>query len=297
MNRPASTHSVSTVPASTGSALPRRVRIGAVSYLNTKPLVCDLPRLAPQADLVFDLPSRLADGLAAGRYDVALIPSIELFQDPSYVVVSDACIGCRGPVLSVKLLGRRPLRSVRSVAMDEGSRTSVALTRILLRERFGLEPECRPFPIGRSIDEIDADAILVIGDRAIRPLPAGFVEAWDLGDEWCRWSELPFVFAMWVARGDSDWRGDRDAELDGVGAALSAARDRGESRLAEIAAHEAAAVGLHPEACLTYLRDNLHFRLGPRERRGLALFHRHAARLGLAPDGWELRCHDLEPAR
>ena len=75
-----------------------RLRVGAVNYLNTKPLVYRLDRLAPQADVVFDLPSRLADRLAAGSLDVALIPSIEFFQNPEYRIVSDACIACRGPV-------------------------------------------------------------------------------------------------------------------------------------------------------------------------------------------------------
>ena len=105
------------------------MRIGAVSYLNKKPLVYGLAELAPQHELVFDLPSRLADDLAAGRLDVALIPSIEFFQDPAYVIVSDACIGCRGPVLSVKLLSRVAPDKIRTLALDEGSRTSVALTR------------------------------------------------------------------------------------------------------------------------------------------------------------------------
>ena len=85
--------------------------------------------------------------MAAGRLDVALIPSIEFFQNPAYQIVSDACIGCRGPVRSVKLLSRVPLAEIRTLALDEGSRTSVALVRILLRERFGLSPQLLPFPI------------------------------------------------------------------------------------------------------------------------------------------------------
>src|SRR5205085_6110653 len=117
------------------------MRIGAVSYLNTKPLVYRLAELAPQHELVFDLPSRLADDLAAGKLDVALIPSIEFFQNPSYTIVSDACIGCRGPVRSVKLVSRGPLKQIRTLALDEGSRTSVALVQILLRERYGISPQ------------------------------------------------------------------------------------------------------------------------------------------------------------
>src|SRR5688500_8123419 len=135
------------------------MRIGAVSYLNTKPLVYRLAELAPRHELTFDLPSRLADDLAAGRLDVALIPSVEFFQNPEYSIVSDACIACRGPVRSVKLFSRTPLPAIRTLALDEGSRTSVALVQILLRERFGITPELVPFPIDAAPDAIAADAL------------------------------------------------------------------------------------------------------------------------------------------
>jgi chorismate dehydratase len=251
------------------------MRIGAVSYLNTKPLVYGLAELAPQAELVFDLPSCLADQLAAGELDVALIPSVEYFQNPDYAIISDACIGCRGPVLSVKLLSRVPMDEIRTLALDEGSRTSVALVRILLKERFDLSPRLSPFPLGVPAEKLDADAVLMIGDRAMHP-PAGFTHEWDLGDQWCRWAELPFVFAMWVARKENV------SELGEIETALASARNLGVSHLEEIAQREAAGVGLTYEKCLSYLRDNLYFFLGPRERRGLELFREHAIRLGLA---------------
>src|SRR5262245_56221797 len=159
----------------------RRLKVGAVTYLNTKPLVYRLSELAPQADIVFDLPSRLADQLAAGELDVALIPSIEFFQDPTYRIVSDACIACRGPVLSVKLFSRVPMQEIRTLALDEGSRTSASLTRILLKERFGLSPQLEPLPIGATLADAAADAVLLIGDRAIHSPVGRFVEVWDLG--------------------------------------------------------------------------------------------------------------------
>src|SRR3954470_23526408 len=112
------------------------MRIGAVSYLNTKPLVYRLTELAPQHELIFDLPSRLADDLAAGRLDVALIPSIEFFQRDDYQIIYDACIACRGPVRSVKLFSRVPIENIKTLALDEGSRTSIALARILLKEHY-----------------------------------------------------------------------------------------------------------------------------------------------------------------
>jgi chorismate dehydratase len=259
------------------------MRIGAVSYLNTKPLVYGLADLAPQHELVFDLPSRLADDLANGRLDVALIPSIEYFQHPDYTIVSDACIACRGPVRSVKLFSRVPIKAIQTLALDEGSRTSVALARILLNERFGISPRLMPFPIDARPESIAADALLMIGDRAIQMPPGGFVEQWDLGDVWCRWAELPFVFAMWVAGKGSGFRVQGSEELAELGEVLSEARDLGVKHVEEIAKREHHGVGLSYDECLTYLRDHLHFYLGERERQGLALFAEHASRLGLAP--------------
>jgi chorismate dehydratase len=241
-----------------------RLRIGAVSYLNTKPLVYSLPTLAPDLQITFDVPSRLADDLHAGRLDIALIPSIEYLRDPGYAIVSNACIGCRGPVLSVKLLGRKPLRKIASLALDEGSRTSCLLARILLWERYHLQPRLEVLPIDCDFEDTAADAVLLIGDRAIRSPPRGFVECWDLGDQWCRWAELPFVFAMWVARPGID--------ATEIGDVLSRARDCGVAHLEEIARVEAASVGLSYEDTLGYLRDNLHFYFDGRERRGLGLF-------------------------
>ena len=157
----------------------RTVKIGAVNYLTTTPLVYGLETLAPHAEVVYDLPSRLADRLASAELDVALIPSIEYFQDPSYTVVSDACIGCRGPVLSVKLFSRVEVDEIRSLALDEGSRTSAMLVQIMLSERCGVEPTLEPLPLGCSPKDTTADAILLIGDRAISPPEEHYKVTWD----------------------------------------------------------------------------------------------------------------------
>jgi chorismate dehydratase len=250
-----------------------KLKVGAVSYLNTKPLVYRLDEIAPYADISYDLPSRLADQLASGELDVALIPSVEYFQDPSYEIVSNACIGCRGPVLSVKLLTRVPFDQIRTLALDEGSRTSVALVRVLLQQRFGLEPQLESLPIGSEVNETQTDAVLLIGDRAINIPEGDFIDEWDLGDQWCRWSELPFVFAMWVARAG--------VEVGELPSALEQARDEGVANLSRIAAEEAAAAGLSEADCLAYLRDNLHLYFESRERSGLELFRQHAATLGM----------------
>jgi chorismate dehydratase len=263
-----------------GTAAPP-VRIGAVSYLNSKPLIEGLRDLAPHAELLLDYPSRLADELAAGRLDVALVPSIEAFGDPDYEVVSDACVASRGPVLSVKLYFRKPPGDVRTLALDEGSRTSAALARIMLEERFGVSPATRPLPLGDSTADTDADAVLLIGDRAISPPRERFEAVWDLGQEWFDWTGLPFVFAMWVTRAG--------VELGPIESVLSAARDRGVDQLAQIALRESAALGISQAAAQDYLARNLHFRLGSAERSGLRLFRSLAARYGLASEDANLR--------
>src|SRR3954453_9180016 len=143
-----------------GRAMPRPVRVGAVNYLNTKPLIEGLGSFAPHAKLTLDLPSRLADLLAQGQLDVALIPVIEYFRAGSYSVVPGLCIASRGPVLSVTLFSRVPWTGIRRVALDVGSRTSAALTQVLLRQRYGVEAEFVPLPLERDAENVDADAVL-----------------------------------------------------------------------------------------------------------------------------------------
>lgn len=254
-------------------------RIGAVSYLNTKPLIHHLSQVLPDSRLTLDLPSRLASQLNSGLLDVALIPSIELFRSPAdrLSIVSDACIACRGPVWSVQLLFRTRPDRVRTLALDEGSRTSAALAQILLLERCGVRPELLPLPIGSAAEDHGADAVLVIGDRALRGWGPEFCEVWDLGEEWFESTKLPFVFAMWVARPGEGM----PCLADG----LEAARDAGVRAADEIAAEHAANYGLSLQACRDYFLKYLHFQLGEQEHQGLELFYRRAVDVGLAPAG------------
>src|SRR5215207_3255379 len=137
------------------------LRVGAVNYLNTKPLIERLTDFAPNIALSLDLPSRLADQLAAGELDVGLIPVVEFFRGDNYGLVPNVAIGSRGPVLSVTLFSKVPWPEIRTVALDEGSRTSAALTQILLRKRYGIHPEVRPLPIAAAADALNTDAVLL----------------------------------------------------------------------------------------------------------------------------------------
>jgi chorismate dehydratase len=251
------------------------VRVGAVNYLNSKPLVEGLAGFSDHIALSFDLPSRLADQMAAGEIDVGLIPVVEFFRAGDYGMIPGIGIASRGPVLSVTLFSRVPWGEIRTVALDEGSRTSAALTRILLAERHGVRPAFEQLPIDVPADDVSADAVLLIGDRAMRACLPGFAHAFDLGREWTDWTGLPMVYAVWAVRPGVDL-GDAEA-------AFHAAKRHGRANAGRIAAREAPALGLDPGYCRRYLTDIIHYDLGPRELAGLAHYHRLAAACGLAP--------------
>jgi len=280
VSEPANSPHVTGDPSANAHQPTSTVRVGAVSYLNSKPLVEDLSELLPEATVSLDYPSRLADQLAAGDLDVALIPSVEYMRGADYEIISDACVATRGPVLSVKLYSRVDPGAIRTLALDEGSRTSATLARIMLLERFGVDPARQPLPIEMSVQHTDADAVLVIGDRAMHAPNEEFHTVWDLGEEWLAWTGLPFVFAMWVAR-----RGVASAHVEQM---LSESRDRGVARISDIAQREASKLNISAENAEGYLTDNLFFRLTSAERSGLRLFQQLAVQAGLAPEGVDL---------
>jgi len=252
------------------------LRIGAVSYLNTRPLIYGLrERLSGQGTLSLNLPSRLAEQLAAAELDVALIPSAEYFRGQwrGYRIVSDAAIACRGPVWSVRLLSRVPIDQIQTLALDVGSRTSAALVQVLLHRVCGIRPRTVPLSIEQVAEHTDADAILMIGDRAMHPPTGIYHEIIDLGQWWGDLTGLPFVFAMWVAR--------RDVDLGPLEAILTECRDEGVQQIESIAAAEAGPNGLTVKELRRYFTDNLHFYLGNDERRALTTFYDSLVEIGL----------------
>lgn len=261
-----------------------RVRVGVVEYLNARPLVCDLPELAPDADLVLDVPSALADALAVGELDVALVPAIEYFRAGTYTVIPDIAIASRGPVLSVTLFSRVPLAGVRRLALDTGSRTSAALAEMVLLARYGVQPELVPLHADAPAEEADADAVLLIGDRAMRACLPGFAHAFDLGQEWHEWTALPMVYALWAVRAGAD--------LGRVASALTEAKRRGMARTGEIAFREARRLGLDAGFCRRYLAHIIRFDFGEPELAGLRRYYELACERGLAPAGVDVEFYD-----
>ena len=251
----------------------RRIRVGAVNYLNAKPLVEGLAERSPALDLVFDLPSRVADRMAAGDLDIGLIPVVEYFRGDGYSYLPNIAIASRGPVLSVTLFSRVPWADIRSVALDEGSRTSAALTQVLLRKRFGVSPQVEPLPIDVPADDLTTDAVLLIGDKAMRACLPGFEYAFDLGQEWTDWTGLPFVYAVWAVRPEVD--------ADAVAGAFHAAKRFGMERVGRIAAREAPALGLDAGYCRRYLQTVIRYDLGPDELTGMNRYRSLCADAGL----------------
>ncbi len=261
-----------------------KIRIGAVSYLNTKPLVYELEALAPNAELILDYPSKLADELARGQLDVALIPVIEYFRAGTYSLVPNIAIASQGPVLSVTLFSRVPWPEIRRVALDEGSRTSAALAQVLLRKKYGVAPEICPLPLDRNAENADADAVLLIGDRAMHACLPGFRHAFDLGQEWHDWTGLPFVYAAWAVRSGVD--------LGSVLDALYESKRRGIENAGAIAAREAPQLGLDAGFCRRYLANIIRFDLGPRELAGMHHYYMLASELGLARRGVHVKLYE-----
>lgn len=249
------------------------VRLGAVGYLNARPLVHGLDRRTDLFELRFDVPSRCATLLHEGGTDLGMIPSIEYLRGPEpYRIVPDLGIISDGDVVSVALFSRVPLAQVRRIGLDTSSRTSAGLTRVLCRESWGIDPVFENIPPGAAAAVEGYDAALLIGDPALflDHEAAGFTKI-DLGAEWTRLTGLPFVWAFWAGRA-------RAVDADGV-TALQEARDQGTRDSDDIA--EAYCGAAKAEVCRRYLRDNIKYRLGDRERQGLHRYYDLAMQHGV----------------
>jgi chorismate dehydratase len=256
-------------------ALTRALRIGAVEYLNARPLVWNLVAVLPGARLTLDLPSALVSGLASGTYDAALIPVAAYLQGIGEGIVDRVSIASRGSVGTVMLFARCPLEEVETLAVDRASRTSVLLARAALSALYGVRPQCTE--IDPHLEDVlsKVDAAVVIGqDRLVaREHPPEAVVSVDLGELWTSWQRLPLVTAVWAfARGSAS---PEAAE------ALRAVREAGVAAIPRIAQIEAAPRGLTPEAVSHYLTEMLDYGLGPEHIQGILRYQEVLLREGL----------------
>ncbi|GJM20774.1 MAG: chorismate dehydratase [Planctomycetota bacterium] len=252
------------------------LRLGTVPYLNALPLVEGL-HAQHDVELVARVPSELAPRLRAGELDAALVSAVELFRTPTLSWVRGPAVISRGAVRSILLFLRCPLSEVRSLALDRSSLSAAALTQVVLRRFAGLAPlELQRSDPERALHEIDADAVLRIGDPALRTDP-GQREVLDVGAFWQTHSGLPFVYALWLVR--------PEAASPELAARLVAAAAAGHVRRHALALEFAAEHAMDPDACSTYLHESIAYDFGPREQAGLALFGRLAHGLGLVDQG------------
>ncbi|HWE48351.1 MAG TPA: menaquinone biosynthesis protein [Bryobacteraceae bacterium] len=240
--------------------------VSAVSYLNTWPLVWGFLHGPQQGifDFRFDLPALCAAALEEGKADIGLVPCAELDR-LGLDFLPGLGIACEGPVLSILLISRVPFEEIRTLAVDSGSRTSVALTRIVLAERYGCEPVMtRRLP---NLDDMlaESDAALLIGDPALHLDPKQLPwRTLDLGAEWVRWSGLPMVFAVWA--------GHSGVLTPDVEAAFLRSYEWGLDRTEEMVDRAAIERGFDRDLAREYLTRQIVYRLGPDHLKGLALF-------------------------
>jgi predicted solute-binding protein len=259
--------------------------VGVVPYLNAVPLVADLPG---DVRVVEAVPSELSVLLEAGRVDAALLPVAEAMRGVGEGFLGSYGIASEGAVESVLLFlppgaaGGAPGTWPRRVVLDPASRTSVALFRVLCARAWEVEPpvEETAAAAGPEPGGDPGRMTLVIGDRAMQARREYAGAVVDLGEAWTGWTGLPFVYAAWTAR-----RGLDAASRGRLARVLDEAADRGLRRREALAREHGPRRGTPPADAERYLARSIRYRIGPREREGLARFAaevRAAGRVGRA---------------
>jgi chorismate dehydratase len=267
----------------------KRLRISAISYLNTAPLMWDFEHgnARRHFDISYTLPSGCARALAEGSADIGIIPAAAYAQMPGLQVLPDVAIASRRAVRSILLVSKMPVERIRTVALDTSSLTSVALTKVLFEKWLGGR---RTFaPMAPDIEKMLAahDAALVIGDPALK-IDRARHHTLDLAEEWIRYTGKPFVFAFWAVRRAALQEADPALDLAAV---FRDSRDHGlqPSSLDRIAREWAPRLGIGETDVRSYLTENIYYQLDTHCLEGLRLFYRYAAEIGALPAASELR--------
>ncbi len=249
--------------------LPRILRLSAVSFFNTAPLVYGLDRDA-RLRLRFGVPSILLSDLVEDRADVALLPVIDYQRAPDLRIIPATGIGCDGPTLTVRLFSRTPIESTRILAADADSHTSVALARIILQKQYGITPDIIPLT-----DATDAaqETRLLIGDKVVTDEPIGFDHQLDLGAAWKSMTGLPFVFAVWTVR--------PGVEIGDLSPRLSEALRLGLENVDELIRRDAIPRRWPSDIARNYLLKYLKFTIGEPQLQAIRQFHQMAHEIGI----------------
>jgi chorismate dehydratase len=266
----------------------RRLRISAISYLNTAPLMWDFEHgeAGSEFDISYTLPSACARALEAGTADIGIIPAAAYTQVPGLMVLPGVAIASRRPVRSILLVSRVPVDKVRTIALDTSSMTSVALTKILFEKWLG---GGRTFtPMSPDIEKMLAahDAGLVIGDPALQIDRSRYLTL-DLAEEWIRYTGKPFVFAFWAVRQNALPEAASSQDLATV---FQQSRDHGlePASLDQISREWTSRLALTESDVRSYLTENIYYQLDPPCLEGLQLFYRYAAEIGALPAAPEI---------
>jgi chorismate dehydratase len=280
----------------------RALRVSAISFLNTAPLMWDfehgitpdnhsrdtLPeRLRSDFEISYTLPSLCAEALLAGTADIGIIPAITYATIPGLAILPDATIAAKGAVRSILLVSKSPMELISTVAADTSSRTSVTLARILFQKFWGGVRHFRPLAPDLDTMLRVCDAALLIGDPALRVDRSRYY-VYDLAEEWQRATGKPFVFAVWAVRMKALQEVRRDLDVARV---FRESRDHGiePANIAQIARNWSPHLGLAEVEIAAYLTKHVHYFLDRDNRDGMELFFTYAAECGLIPESPSLR--------
>jgi chorismate dehydratase len=265
-----------------------RLRVSAISFLNTAPLMWDFDHgdLRQQFRVDYTVPSACAELLRTGMADVGIIPAAAYATIPDLLVIPVVAIAARGPVRSIYLISKLPVAQVKSVAADTSSRSSVALLKVLFANFYKADPQFVPMAPDLNTMLASCDAALLIGDPALlayASLPSERYHVYDLAEDWQRCTGRNFVFAFWAVR--------KDANADAnVARAFQQSRDHGTqpANIARIAREWSNRIAFSEAEITAYLTDAIHYRLDPASLEGLRLFYQYAAECGALPPAPEL---------
>lgn len=247
------------------------MRVGAVPYLNGKPLIHGL-EVIPDIELLLEVPSRLAILLREKELAVGLVSLAACFENPDLRIVPGISISCNGPAESVKLFHTGDIEAIKSVTLDSSSLTSVTLVKVILSEVYGLSPEYMVMPPELPAMLQSSDAAVLIGDPAMH-IPSGRYRELDLGEAWRRLTGLPFVFAVWAV--------NPDMAAGSLVDILHESKRRGLAALEAISKHESERLDLPQSVCFRYLDQIMDYDMTDKHIEAMDLFRRKVAEYGI----------------